>query len=178
MIMTRRCIPKTPEPSANAKKITSKAKEFCWPLGTAKKKWAYDTGSPLKAYVTACKKFMKKTAKVSQSDCGYFVSTCVRAAGVDSDFVALGGTKDSFPKVPSQFNVAFSGKKIPDGTLLPGDIIRYKKTNGGQHTLMYYSNGVIAEAGRESRFPVLRKDTKKYNADSVKHSTIQVLRAK
>lgn len=164
--------------SVNAEKIVAKAKEFCWPLGTDSDKWAYKTGSPLKAYVTACKKFMKKTSKISLSDCGYFVSTCVRAAGVDSDFTALAGTKDSFPKVPSQFKVAFSGKKIPDGTLLPGDIIRYKKTNGGQHTLMYYSKGVIAEAGRETRFPVLRKDKKKYNADSVKHSTIQVLRAK
>lgn len=169
--------PKTQEPSANAKKIIAKAKLFCWPLGTAEKKWSYNTGSPLKVYVIACKKFMKKTAKVSLSDCGYFVSTCVRAADVDSDFTALGGSGDSFPKVPEQFKLVLSGKKIPSGTLLPGDIIRYKKKSG-QHTLMYYSNGVIAEAGRKTRFPVLRKDTKKYNADNVKHSTIQVLRAK
>ena len=71
-----------------------------------------------------------------------------------------------------------SGKKIPDGLLQAGDIIRYKKTNGHQHTLMYYGNGKIAEAGRENQFPAIEKDTKKYNASNVKLSTRQVIRAK
>ena len=170
--------PVVPEPSANAKKIVAKAKAFCWPLGTDSKKWAYKTGSPLQTYVKALKKYMNKNSRVTQSDCGYFVSTCVRASGVAPKFKALAGTKEPFPAVPSSMKVIHSGKKIPDGLLKAGDIIIYKKTNGGQHTMIYYSNGVIAEAGREKRFPVLRKDKKKYNADNVRHSTIQVLRAK
>lgn len=165
-------------PLTAPQKITSKAKVYCWPLDTDSKKWAYNTGSPLQTYVKALKKYMNKNSRVTQSDCGYFVSTCVRASGVAPKFKALAGTKEPFPAVPSSMKVVHSGKKIPDGLLKAGDIIRYKKTNGGQHTMIYYSNGVIAEAGREKRFPVLRKDKKKYNADSVRHSTIQVLRAK
>lgn len=163
--------------SANALKIVAKAKEYCWPYGTASKTYSYDKGKPLSAYKTALKKYLKKTAKVSQSDCGYFVSTCVRAAGVSSSFLALKGVKDSFPSVPSNMQIVLKGKKIPDGFLKPGDIIRYKKTSS-QHTLMYFGDGKIAEAGRKHWFPAIKKDTKKYNKSNVKISTLQVIRAK
>lgn len=161
----------------NAEKIVTQAKRFAWPYGTAEKKWAYKTGAPLDVYATALKKYMGKTAKVSKSDCGYFVTICVRAAGISSDFLCLKGTKDAFAAVPKTMEIAYSGKKITSGILQPGDIIRYKKDNGGQHALIYMGDGLIAEAGRETRFPVIRKSTK-YNADGVKHSTLQVLRAK
>lgn len=168
-----------PEPKkTNAQKILEKAKEYAWAYGTASSKYSYSKGSPKAAYKTALKKYMGKTAKVSQSDCGYFINTCVRASGVDKNFLALKGTKDPFPAVPSTFKVVHKGKKIPNGTLQPGDIIRYKKTNGHQHTLMYYGDGKIAEAGRSNWFPAIKKDTKKYNNSNVKLSTLQVLRAK
>lgn len=168
---------KVTEPT-NAMKLVTKARELCWPYGTAQKKWAYTTGSALVAYKNALKKYMGKSAKISLSDCGYLMTTIVRAAGISSSFVALGSTKASFPVVPGSMKIAFKGKKIPDGTLQAGDIIRYKKTSGSQHTLMYMGAGKIAEAGRKIRFPVIRQDTKKYNASNVKHSTIQVIRAK
>lgn len=161
-----------------AQTIVTKARELCWPYGTAEKKWAYSTGSPLVAYKSALKKYMGKTAKVSLSDCGYFISTCVRAAGVAPSFTALAGTKAAFPSVPSTMKIVHKGKKVPNGLLQAGDIIRYKKTSGSQHTLMYLGSGKIAEAGRKIRFPVIRQDTKKYNASDVKHSTLQVIRAK
>ena len=164
--------------STNADKIVARAKDYAWAYGTSSKKYDYDTGSAKSAYKTALKKYMGKTSKISQSDCGYFVSTCVRASGVSSSFLALAGTKEKFPSVPSTMKVVHSGKKIPDGLLQAGDIIRYKKTNGGQHTLMCYSSGKIAEAGRGNQFPAIEKDTKKYNASNVKFSTLQVLRAK
>ena len=164
--------------STTGDKIAAKATSFCWPYGTSSSKYAYKTGSAKDAYKTALKKYMDKTAKISQSDCGYFVSTCVRAAGVSSSFLALKGTKEAFPKPPSNFTIVHKGKKIPDGFLKPGDIIRYKKTNGHQHALMYYASGKIAEAGRSTWFPAIKKDTKKYNNSNVKFSTLEVLRAK
>lgn len=168
----------TPTVSTNASKITAKAKDYAWAYGTAKKKYAYKTGSAKSSYKSALKKYLGKTAKISQSDCGYFVTTCVRASGVSSKFLALAGAKEPFPSVPSTMQIVHKGKKIPDGLLKAGDIIRYKKTNGHQHTLMYYGNGKIAEAGRKTWFPAIKKDTKKYNKSNVKLSTLQVIRAK
>lgn len=168
----------TPTPSANAKKIVDKAKAYCWPYGTKAEKYSYSKGAAKDSYKSALKKYMKKPAKISQSDCGYFVDTCVRAAGLSSSFLALKGLKDPFPKPPSTLKVVHKGKKIPDGFLVPGDIIRYKKTNGHQHVLLYYAAGKIAEAGRSNYFPAIKKDTKKYNGKSVKFNTLEVLRAK
>jgi len=168
----------TPKPSANAQKIIDKATAYCWPYGTKSSKYAYKTGSAKADYKTALKKYMKKSAKISQSDCGYFVSTCVRAAGLSSSFLALKKVNEEFQKPPSTLKIVHKGKKIPDGLLKPGDIIRYKKTNGHQHVLLYYANGKIAEAGREHWFPAIKKDTKKYNGKTTKFSTLEVLRAK
>ena len=162
----------TPAVSSAAQRIVAKATEYAYPVGTSKKKYAYKTGKPTAAYKKALKKYMGKSAKISQSDCGYFVSTCVRAAGVSSSFNCL-----QWKKAPSTMSKVLSGKKIPDGFLQPGDIIRYKKSSG-QHTMMYYGNGYISEGQRSNAFPKIKKDTKKYNKSNVKKSTIQVLRAK
>ena len=159
-------------------KIVAKATEYCWPKGTPEKKWAYKTGAATSAYKKALKKYLNKSSKITQSDCGYFVSTCVRAAGIDSSFMALAWSN----KLKSCFKVVQKGKAVDKSKLLPGDIIRYKRTdknsNGTykQHTLMFYGNGCIAEGGRGIRFPIIRKDTEKYNGKKVNKSTIQVLR--
>lgn len=167
----------TPKPT-NADKLLAKAKEYCWAYGTAEKKWEYKTGAPTSAYKTAFIKYIKKKAKESMSDCGYFINTCVMASGIAKSFKILAGNKDKFPSIPSTMKIVHKGKKIPSGLLKPGDIIRYKKTTGSQHALMYYASGKIAEAGRKYRFPVIRKDTQKYNASNVKYSTIEVIRMK
>ena len=106
------------------------------------------------------------------------MSTVIRAAGISKTFLALRGRKESFPKVPDSMKIVHKGKKIPGGLLKPGDVIRYKKKGGGQHTLMYYGDGKIAEAGRGHYFPAIKKNTKKYNKSNVKKSSIQVLRAR
>ena len=127
---------------------------------------------------TALKKYLGLSKKLQRSDCGHFITTCVRASGVSKSFKALKGRKQSFPDVPSTMYIVHKGKKIPSGLLQPGDIIRYKKTNGGQHVLMYYGNGKIAEAGRGNQFPAIEKDTNKYNKSNVRKKTLQVIRAK
>lgn len=171
----------TPEPTrpqTKTEKILSKINEYAYPYGTSPSKYKYKGGAPRSAYKSALKKYMNKTAKISQSDCGYFVSTVIRACGISKSFLALRGRKESFQAVPSSMKIVHKGKKIPSGLLKAGDVIRYKKTGGGQHTLMYYGGGKIAEAGRKHYFPAIKKDTKKYNKSNVKKSTIQVLRAK
>ena len=162
-----------------AQKIVAAAKSYCWPYGTPKKKYAYKTGSAKKAYKAALKKYCGKKAKISQTDCGYFVNTCVRAAGVKKFDSLPDRATQSYPKLVAGMKIVRKGKTIPKGFLKPGDVIRYKKKNGHQHTLIYYSSGKIAEAGRSHWFPAIKKDTKKYNnKKSVKISTLQVLRAK
>ena len=118
---------------------------------------------------------MKKTAKISQTDCGYFVSTCVRASGVSTSFLALPAkASQAYPAVPSTMQIVSKGSV---GTLKAGDVIRYRKTNGHQHTVVYIGDGKIAHASRGHAFPRIAK-TKPWTNSNVKKSTIQVIRAK
>lgn len=169
----------TPKAESVADKIYKKIVEYAWPCGTASKKWVYKTGSAKKAYRTALKKQMGYTSKVARSDCGYFVDTILRALGY-KDALILKGSKQAFPSVPKGFKIAYRGKTVPDDYLKRGDIVRYKKTKGSQHTYIVVDSTHIAEAGVKTRFPVIRKlsANSKCNASNVKHSTIQVIRSK
>lgn len=170
---------KTAAKVTNAQKLINKMKELAWAYGTAKKKYAYKTGAPK----AVCKKAMKKYGwadnRAEMSDCGNFVSTVVREAGVNKTFKALHGTKTPFPKSEKGFSIVLTGKKVPSGFLKPGDIIRYKKKNGNQHVLFYFGDGKVCEASHHNRFGAIIKDEKKYNNSSIaKIGTVQVLRAK
>ena len=158
-------------------KLIAKMDELAWAYGTPAKKYSYKTGAPK----AVCKKAMKKYGwadnKAEMSDCGNFVSTVVREAGIDKSFKALHGVKTPFPKSEKAFKIIHSGKDVPGGLLKPGDIVRYKKTNGKQHALFYYGNGKVCEASHHNIFGAIRKDTKRYDSQA-KKSTIQVLRAK
>ena len=157
-------------------KICEKAKEFAYKRGTKSVKYTYDKGAPKPVYKKALKKYMNKKAKISQSDCGYFVNTCIRASGVSKSFKALAGRGEPFPKIPKNFDIIHTGK-IKKGILKSGDVIRYKKKNGGQHTLLYLGDGLIAHAGRGHWFPKIVK-SKPWNGRGVKKSTIEVIRVK
>lgn len=164
-------VSKTPK----ADKIVAKITALAWAYGTASKKYAYSTGKPKDAMKTAMQKHGYKT-KVAYSDCGYCVNTVVMEA-LGGKFKALGKVKEKFP-TNSGWAVVHKGKAVPKGLLKAGDVIRYKKTNGAQHTLFYYGNGKIAEGGRKTRFFVIKKDEGKYNKSNVKKATIEVLRVK
>ena len=161
--------PSTATTESKAKAIVRVAKALAWPLGTASSKWTYKTGAPTDKCKAAMKKYTSAQSKKEYSDCGIFVNTVVRMAGVDKSFACLKW------KHPSTFKVAHRGA-VTASDLKAGDIIRYKKTDGTQHTLIYLGDGKIAEGGREIRFPIIRKSTK-YNSSSVKKSTLEVLRA-
>ena len=167
-IVKRIAEPKKAEPKkvtkTNAQKIVETAISLCWPCGTDQKKWKYSTGAPTDAY----KKATPNVKKITRSDCGYFVKVVTKRLGF-----AFNPLNDK--KVPSELKLVHKGA-ITSGTLKAGDIIAYKKTTG-QHTLIYLGDGKIAEAGREVRFPVIRKSTK-YNSSTVRKSTIRVYRAR
>ncbi len=164
----------TPTPTTNAQKIVARAKEYAWPYGTASSKYSYKKGSAKSVYKSALKKYMGKSAKISQTDCGYFVSTCVRASGTSGSFLALPGSyKKSYPSVPSTMRIVSKGGVA---SLQPGDVIRYRKKSG-QHTVIYIGDGLIAHASRKNAFPRVSK-SKPWNNSNVKKSTIQVLRAR
>ena len=170
--------PVQPAKPTKAEQIIAKIDELAYRYGTPKKDYSYKKGNPKLTYKLALKKYMKKSARISQSDCGYFVSTVIRASGVSKTFRALRGRKEKFPALPSGLKYVHKGGSIPKGLLKPGDIIRYKKKGGGQHTLMYYGPGKIAEAGRGHYFPAIKKNTQKYRKSNVIKSSIQVIRAK
>lgn len=157
---------------SKAEKLAQSAESLAWKYGTAEKKWAYKTGAP----TSLCKTWMNKRgykSRINLSDCGYFQNTAIYKA-LGKKVKVLKGVKDKFPSV-SGFNIVHKGA-VTSKSLKRGDIIRYKSTKG-QHVLMYLGNGKIAEAGRGTRFGVIRKSTK-YNSSYVKKSTLQVLRVK
>lgn len=160
----------------NAQKMLKKAKELAWAYGTATKKYDYKTGNPKAVCKTAMKKYGWADDRAEMSDCGNALSTIVRESGVDKSFKALHGVKTAFPKTEKAFNIVHTGE-IKNFTLKPGDLVRYKKTNGKQHALMIFGDGKVCEASHHNFFLVIRKDTKRYNSQA-KKSTIQVLRAK
>lgn len=163
----------TPQPTTNAQMIVAKALEYAWPYGTAASKYKYPKGSAKAVYKSALKKYMGKKAKISQTDCGYFASTCARAAG-HKGFLALpSSSKKKYPKLPSTMYIAQKGAATD---LHAGDIIRYRK-KGGQHVVVYIGDGKIAHASRKHAFPRVSK-SKPWNNSNVKKSTIQVLRAR
>jgi len=158
-------------------KLLKKAKELAWAYGTASSKYSYKSGAPKAKCKAAMKKYGWADNRAELSDCGNFVSTIVRESGVNKSFKALHGIKTPFPKSEKGFTLVHSGKAIPNGLLKPGDIIRYKKTNGKQHAMMYYGSGKVCEASHKNRFGAIVKDSKRYNTQS-KKNTIQVFRAK
>ena len=167
----------TPTVGTNAQKLVAQMDRLAWKYGTAKSKYAYKTGAPTSACKTAMKKY-GYDKKAEWSDCGDFVNTAVREAGIDKSFTSLHGVKKAFPKTEKAFNIVHSGKAIPSGLLRAGDIIRYKKTGDDQHAMFYYGNGRVCDAGHYNRFGNIRADEKRYSKSNVKKSTIQVLRVK
>lgn len=167
----------THQKNSKAEEIVAHAKEYAYPEGTKASEYDYPKGSAKPAYVSALKEYMGKTAKISQTDCGYFVSTCVRASGLSSTFLALPAkASNPYPSVPSTMSIVHTGS-LSGFNLKAGDIIRYRKGSSGQHTVLYIGGGRIAHASRKHAFPRI-STAKPWNNSNVKTSTIQVLRAK
>lgn len=167
----------THQKNSKAEEIVAHAKEYAYPEGTKASEYDYPKGSAKPAYVSALKEYMGKTAKISQTDCGYFVSTCVRASGLSSTFLALPAkASNPYPSVPSTMSIVHKGP-LDGFALKAGDIIRYRKGKSGQHTVINIGGGRIAHASRKHAFPRI-STARPWTNSNVKQSTIQVLRAK
>lgn len=171
----------------NAEKLLDAVEVMAWPLGTDEKKWAFKTGSPTEN----CKKVMTKYGYKGNSqfsDCGFAQNSIIRLALGIKVRVLPKSTKTKLPDTMEGFNLVWKGKKVHDKVLKPGMIVDYKKVGGSQHTYMFIKRAgyddkgnpvdIIAEAGRDTRFLVIRKIKRKCNNSNVKHSTIHVWEAK
>ena len=155
----------------SAEKIMAKATEYAYPKGTAKSKYEVKTGKPKAAYTKALDKIFprhkawKKEIRNGAS-CAVFVSTSVRASGVDTKFLC-----DDPPKIidymrkSSKYVKQNTGKNpLPLSKMKPGDIIAYEKpgANGGGHILFYKGDGYIEEANYGRCYPHTSKMPKAY----------------
>lgn len=162
----------------HAKEILDMCDKLCYPIGTDKQKYDYKTGSPTPEYEKAFKKYNSryKVTKPNLSDCGMFVSTVVRACGIDKDFTGLNWKKDyTKSDIWDQIHTGALNSFTPK----PGDIVEYKKTNGNQHTVIVvdHSKNIVAEAGRSNRFDIIHA-AKRYTASTCIKNSIRVLRVK
>lgn len=161
-------------------KVLALIDKYSYSVGTSESVFSYKkkSGRAKDAYKKALKKYMGKTKRKDQTDCGYFINTIMREVGVDKDFLILpSSAKKPFPK-NSGVDLVHNGGKVKDNELKPGDIVAYRKKKKTQHTYFYRGDGIIAEAGRGIRFPRKRKDEFKCNNSNVKHNTIRVYRIK
>ena len=166
--------------TTKAEKIIATCDKLCYVnKGQSSKPWNAKNKStkPKDAARQAFKRRgFKKKAQCA--DCGYFVSTViyevtgkkVKILG-SSGRASFPGGKQSIKK--AGFTLVSKSKNIPLNKLKPGDVIRYHKTSGGQHTLIYYGNGKVAEAGRSSasnliRWPVIQNGNKKWTKKKIK----------
>lgn len=174
--------PKAEGKANGGKLIVNAVKKLAWAYGTSSKKWLFSTGRP-KAF---CKEIMLKLGWKTEeqwSDCG-FVQACAAylVYGVKLRFLPS-SPKTPFGEAPKNYKIVHNGGKVKESEMKPGRLARYKKKKGSQHIIVFLGTitvkkktiRIIAEGGRGIRFFVIRKDTGKYNADNVKHETIQIL---
>lgn len=172
-----------------ASQILLSVDKYAWPNGTEEEKWDYDTGnfkddSVREIYATLG--YDETDIDSDLTPCNHFVDAMVYdALGVKISIMPFDPYED-WEELPSNFKIVHEGP-INDFSLMPGDIVRYKKNKKGgirsQHSFIYYGDGLIAEAGIRTRYPVIYSEyyggeTIKWERDEVDKQTIQVIRIK
>ena len=182
-------LPAIPVTVSPASKILASVDKYAWPEGTDKEKWDYDTGGFKNDEVR--KIYAKLGYDETDIDCDYtpcnhFVDVAVYDALGIKMHIMPEDAHDNWEELPPEFEIVHEGP-IDDFGLLPGDIVRYKKNKKAgyrsQHSFIYYGNGLIAEAGIRTRYPVIYSeyygsDIIKWERDEVDRDTIQVIRVK
>ncbi len=136
------CSSSTGSSSAVAGNIVETAKSFAWDQPVARGVWRESEAKP--TYPPAQKQYNKSTGTCEFSDCGVFVSTVMRASGVDTSFPARGtGIMMDYMRN--------SGKYLVDETpslseMQPGDILVVRYGGGGGGHIQIYT-GQIGESG-------------------------------
>lgn len=129
----------------NAGKLAMNANNFAWASKTSKAK--YPGGSPTSAYKAGLNKAFPKrsswgAAARKGASCDVFVATCVRCAGIDSNFPR--GLSPSYLAKSSKFTRV----KVTAKTIQDGDIIVTSK-----HICIHYG-GKIKEASHGDFYPM------------------------
>lgn len=144
-----------PAPSNTTTQILlAKAKELAWPKGTSSSKYKWKGGKATTAFTTALKKYYPdrsgwgKAPKVGCS-CDVFVGTVLRASGLEPKVPR--GLKGQYPYKPTKFTRKVYKNVKPIDVSKDGDVVLYKKSNGGGHILIR-GNGALYEAGFENSY--------------------------
>ena len=168
-------------------KIISSVDKYAWPDGTDSEKWSYKTGGFKDDSVRAIYAELGYDELDQDSDCtpcNHFVDVIVYDALGIKIHIMPEDAYDDWDDLPDNFKIVHEGP-IDDFGLMPGDIVRYKKNKKGgyrsQHSFIYYGDGLIAEAGIRTRYPVIYSEyhgseTIKWERDEVDQDTIQVIR--
>jgi len=172
-----------------ASKIIDSVDKYAWPDGTDSEKWDYDTGGFKNDDVRGLYEELGYGETDQDSDytpCNHFVDVVVYDALNTKIHIMPEDPYDDWEPLPKNFKIVHEGP-INDFGLMPGDIVRYKKNKKGgwrsQHSFIYYGDGLIAEAGVRTRYPVIYSeyhgsDIIKWERDEVDQDTIQVIRVK
>lgn len=142
-----------PTPSTKAQKLANMAKACAWPKGTKKSKYTYPGGSATAEFKAAINKAYPDRSKWGKqtragASCDVFSGTCIRAAQIDTKFPR--GLSDQIPYIKksdkfTKVNVASAS------SLKAGDVIIYTKKKGGGHICIYRGDGLICEAGYNTK---------------------------
>ena len=146
------------EESTGGTMITNEAISLAWPMGTASSIYAFNGGCATDAFNTVFDRvypthFTWGKGPRTGACCDVFVGTVIRGSGYDTS-MPRGETEmwSYFPNSDKWIQVAYSGK---ESELRSGDVILYKRTDGGQHVLLYIKingKGVIAEAAYQKSY--------------------------
>ena len=157
----------------NAEKIVQACDELAFPYGTKKAKYKYkhkkgtkvkkyDSDRPTKANKKAFDKIFKDHWEWGSTKHGYgqrtnaccddFAALIVRYAGVDKKFPHATGTLLKGYKSDHFKRIKYTNAE----QLKEGDIIVYKKTNGGEHVIIY-AHGKRCDAGLNNRYGCYHK---------------------
>ena len=138
--------------------ITNMAFGIAWPIGTSTSKYAFKDGAPTSAFKTVFDQVYPSHNSWGKGPktgccCDVYVGTVIRASGYDPK-MPRGETEmwSYFPSSPKWAQVAYTGK---ESELRSGDVILYKRTDGGQHVLIYVQKngkGYLAEAAYQKYY--------------------------
>lgn len=143
-------------------RIAKKALELAWPEGTSSSKYSYRGGSPTKAFAAALDSVYPEHTRwgagpKTGASCDVFVGTVVRSTGYDKAFPR--GFDEQWPYMEK----SSKWKEVEDfnrdvSSLKSGDIIVYKRTDGGKHIYIYYNTDGkegYAEAALRSKYGMI-----------------------
>ena len=160
-------------------KITDKAKELAWPVGTAASKYAYKGGSATEAFKKALNKVYPNRGKWGKApkvgcSCDVFVGTVVNSTRIVSDFPR--GFDEQLTYKNSKFEKLTYKNVTPYSVSKSGDIILYTKNTAGTSKHVLIRGDYIYEAQYEKTYGHVNKSVKsKLNR---KRPSVVIFRAK